>query len=70
MRRVLFLFSVIFIITSLGIIVFAFITFFMDTRDWLFPLILLGIGLGSGTVSVILYLVRKSRFPVPGIDYK
>ncbi|MBL6950930.1 MAG: hypothetical protein ISR57_09835 [Bacteroidales bacterium] len=70
MRRILYLLNVLLILASFALCIYAIVMFFINPQDWVFTLELLGIGVGSGILFFILYVVRKSYFPLPGIDYK
>ncbi|TSA25485.1 MAG: hypothetical protein D4R67_09955 [Bacteroidetes bacterium] len=69
-RRVLFLGNVILFLAAFALCIYAVARLILAPDTWLFCLLLFGIGVVSGILLYGLYLVRKSRFPLPGIDYK
>lgn len=69
-RRVLFLVNVLLILAAFALSVFAVVRVILAPDKWLFCILLLGIGVVAGILLYGLYLIRKSRFPLPGIDYK
>jgi len=69
-RRILFLANVILLLVSCIICIYSVFMLFINPDDWLFTLMLLGIGVITGVFFFVLYVVRKRKFPLPGIDYK
>ena len=70
MRRVLYLLNVICILAAFALCIYAIVMLFIHPQDWISTLDVLGIGVASTILFFFLYLIRKSYFPVPGIDYK
>lgn len=69
-RRILHLSNLILILGSMAISVYSIVMLFILPEEWPFLLLLLGIGIVSGLFFLVIYGVRKSKFPFPGIDYK
>ncbi len=69
-RRVLFLTNVILLLASGALCCYSVFLFFANPQEWLFSLMKLGVGLFSGAFFLLLFIVRKRKFPLPGIDYK
>ncbi len=70
MRRVLYILNVILILASFALCIYAIVLFFINPQDWISTLVLLGTGVGCAILFFFLYIIRKSYFPLPGIDYK
>jgi len=69
-RGLWFLLNVILIIAATGLCIFSIVRLCFNLQDWKFSLLLLSIGIVTGIFSVALYIYRKSKSPLPGIDYK
>ncbi|MFH1298092.1 MAG: hypothetical protein ABIJ04_12645 [Bacteroidota bacterium] len=69
-RRILFLANVILLLGSGALCAYSIFILFTNPEEWLFSLMMLGIGVITGVFFFVLYIVRKRKFPIPGIDYK
>ncbi|MFC2102648.1 hypothetical protein ACFLS7_06595 [Bacteroidota bacterium] len=69
-RRVLFLANLILLLASGALCSYSAFLLFANPQEWLFALMKLGLGLLSGAFCFLLFVVRKRKYPLPGIDYK
>jgi len=69
-RRILFLVNVILLLASFILCVYSVFTFLMTPDSWLFAFLLLGIGIIATLFFLMIYTIRKRKYPLPGIDYK
>ena len=69
-RKTLYLLSLIFILVSLGTIIYFTINLFLDLDNWEIWLIKIAGSIIAFAIFCFLYVIRKSLFPLPGIDYK
>lgn len=69
-RLVLFLSNVMLFCGSVILCLYSLIMILVEPDEWTFRLALLGVGMAGGIISLVLYVVRKNKVPVPGIDYR
>ncbi len=69
-RRILFIVNVILLLASVALCIYSVFTLIMTPEAWLLSLLLFGVGITAGLFFLMIYTIRKRKYPLPGIDYK
>ncbi|MBN1198217.1 MAG: hypothetical protein JXA23_02615 [Bacteroidales bacterium] len=69
-RRVFFVGNILLLMIGFACCIYAIVRWILEPDAWLFALLLFAIGFLAQLLFSGLYLLRKKRFPLPGIDYK
>jgi len=56
-------------ILSLAWVIYSLTRLITNLDDWIHWLLMIGVGVVSYVLSKIIYVIRKSYFPLPGKDY-
>jgi|GEM_PF-1193632 len=69
-RRIFFVANVLLLLAGIAFCLYALVRLILNPSGWVISLILLAVGLMSEFLFARLYIIRKSKFPLPGIDYE
>ncbi|MBU1099111.1 MAG: hypothetical protein KKA84_01815 [Bacteroidetes bacterium] len=69
LKWILYLINKTLTLLSLAWVIYSLIQLITNINDWIHWLLMLGVGILSYVLSKVIYVIRKSYFPLPGRDY-